>query len=49
MGLAAITRKGWQKNPLKQGLWNLKASIFSIIVGNVVIYLLEGNIIIIEK
>ncbi|MCQ2075462.1 MAG: hypothetical protein MJZ20_00280 [Bacteroidaceae bacterium] len=27
MGLSAITRNGWKKNPLKQGLWNLKVSV----------------------
>lgn len=27
MGIAAITRKGWKKDPLIQGLWNLKVSV----------------------
>ena len=33
MGLSAITRNGWKKNPRKQGTWNLKVSIgVSIII-----------------
>lgn len=33
MGLSALTRNGWKKNPLKQGSWNLKVSIgVSIII-----------------
>ena len=36
MGLSALTRKGWQTNPKKQGRWNLYASIFGIVVGTIV-------------
>lgn len=45
MGLAAITRKGWVKNPRKQGLRNLEASIFGVAVGNVGFYLFDGELI----
>lgn len=27
MGLSALTRNGWKKNPFKQGIWNLKVSV----------------------
>lgn len=45
MGLAALTRRGWQKNPKAQGKWNFYASIFGIIVGNAINYFLEREFI----
>lgn len=45
MGLGELTRKGWKKDPRKQGKDNLSAAIFSLIVGNTICYFAYGEII----
>lgn len=48
MGLAALTRKGWKKNPREQGKFNLCAAILGLIVGNIISYFVSGDILSVE-
>lgn len=44
MGLSALTRKGWQTNPRRQGRWNLYISILGIVVGTIANLLMGENV-----
>ena len=44
MGLGALTRKGWEQDPRKQGKSNLYAAIFGIIVGIPIIFLIDKDV-----
>lgn len=43
MGLSAITRKGWQTNPRKQGRDNFIASLVGIVVGTAILFFVEED------
>lgn len=41
MGLAALTRKGWQTDPRRQGKRNFFIAIFVIVLGTIILWFID--------